>query len=74
MMGEGDDETSHRAVSEWVDSGSDRGRDGIETGGVAALRREFQYRENAGVGQKMPILKGHYLMQTFLTSSKSQCP
>ena len=73
MIG-GGDKPSNKAVSELVDFGSGQGRSNIETGGVAALRREFQYRENTGLGKKMRSMDWHYLMQTFLTSIKSQCP
>ena len=38
---------------EMVDFDSGQGRSDFETGGVAALRRGFQNRENAGLGQKM---------------------
>jgi hypothetical protein len=38
---------------ETADFGSGQGRSDFETGGVAALRRGFQNRENAGLGQKM---------------------
>jgi len=45
-------------LSEVVDCGSDQGRSVFATGGVAALRRGWRKRENAGLGRKMPLLKG----------------
>jgi hypothetical protein len=39
-----------------VDCGSGQGRSNVETAGVAALRRGFQHRENAGLGRKMPFV------------------
>jgi hypothetical protein len=47
---------------ELVDCGSSQGRSVLETAGVAALRRGFPKRENAGLGRKMPIMGGHYLI------------
>jgi len=41
-----------------VDFGSGQGHSDIETGGVAALRRGIQYRENTGLGRKMPFVDG----------------
>jgi hypothetical protein len=41
-----------------VDFGSGQGRSDIETGGVAVLRRGIQYRENTGLGRKMPFVDG----------------
>jgi hypothetical protein len=41
--------------------GSGQGRNEVETGGAAALRRGFQNRENTGLGQKMPFPDGHAL-------------
>jgi hypothetical protein len=46
--------------SETVDFGSGQGRSEFETAGVAELRRGFQIRENAGLGQKMMFMDGHY--------------
>jgi hypothetical protein len=51
-----------RVPPEVVDFDSGQGRRGVETGGVAALRRGFQQRENAGLGQKMPFLEEHSYM------------
>ena len=34
---------------------------GVETGGVAGLRRGFPKSENAGRGRKMPFMDGHEL-------------
>jgi hypothetical protein len=45
--------------SEMVDFGSGQGRSDFETGGVVSLRRGFQNRENAGLGQKMLFPDGH---------------
>jgi hypothetical protein len=44
-----------------ADFGSGQGRSDDETGGAAGLRRGFQKSENAGQGQKMPFMDGHYL-------------
>jgi len=44
-----------------VDFGSGQGRSDIETEGVAALRRGFKYRENTGLGRKMPFVDEHIL-------------
>jgi hypothetical protein len=46
--------------SEMVDFGSGQGRNDFETGGVASLRRGFQNRENASLGQKMLFPDGHF--------------
>jgi hypothetical protein len=40
---------------EAVACGSGQGRSEIETAGVAAHRRGFQYSKNAGLGRKMPF-------------------
>jgi hypothetical protein len=45
-----------RFDSEMVGCGSGQGRSDVETAGVAALRRGFQHRENAGPGHKMPFM------------------
>jgi hypothetical protein len=47
-----------------VDVGSGQGRNDVETGGGAALRRGFQQSENAGLGRKMPFTAGYYLIFT----------
>jgi hypothetical protein len=43
---------------EMVDFGSVQGRSHIETAGVAALRRGFQWSQNADLDRKMPFLDG----------------
>jgi hypothetical protein len=48
--------------SEMVDFDSEQGRSDFEIGGVVALRREFQNRENAGLGQKMLFQDGYLLV------------
>ncbi len=47
-----------------VDFGSGQGRSAFGTAGVVGLRRGFQKRENAGLGRKMPLMDGHYLIVT----------
>jgi hypothetical protein len=42
-----------------ADFGSGQGRRNIETAGVAALRRGFQYFENTGLGRKMAFMGRH---------------
>ncbi len=54
-----------------VDFGSGQGRSEFETAGVALLRRGFQIRENAGLGQKMPFPDGHELGRLPLTWARS---
>lgn len=59
---------------EMVDFGSRQGRSTFVTEVVVRLRRGLQKCENAVLGQKMPFLNGHYLMQTRLTCNRSLCP
>jgi hypothetical protein len=42
-----------------VNCGSDQGRRIFETGGVAALHREFHKYENADLGHKAPFMEEH---------------
>ena len=46
---------------EMVGFGFGQGLKELETGGVAGLRRGFPITENAGRGQRMPLIDGHYL-------------
>jgi hypothetical protein len=51
---------SKSSTLEIADFGSGQGRSDFETGGVAALRRGFENRENAGMSQKMLFPVNHH--------------